>query len=561
MSSTLAPKQIAGILRPGAALMQRLSMPVKLYTLAAILLVPMAAVSWYLFQTLSGNVALARSELAGAVLVHRATDVVVHVQTHRGQTNLILSGNAGPSAAREETRRKLAAAIEALDAQVRAEPGLLLESRWRDLKPGLEQLLQLGAGADRAAAFADHSARIDALRQLVLYAGETSGLLLDPEAKTFFIMTVLVDRLIPWVEQMGLARGAGAGLLARTDTTPQQVLPVAARASIIEVQSVRLNETMQALERAGEKTPAAWLETQAAVKAFTGQIQSTLGSGVPSGDSAAFFAAGTRAIDAAMQYRQGLSVRLETLLEERAQANLRLMIVLGLLAALAVATTIYLISTFFTATINSLDNMRGVMQQGSAGNLSERVLIQGSDELADIAREFEKMLMMLSALVADVRSAAALVTHVGDSLVEDAHDLSDRTQAQAASLEQAAANVGNISEDVTKNSDAANEVSLMSKSLHKEAEQAGTLMQATVQSLGPLQQTTTRMSEIIGTIDGIAFQTNILALNAAVEAARAGEQGRGFAVVASEVRSLAGRTQQAAAEVRQLIAESSTRVS
>ncbi len=561
MTTTGTSKQLNALLRPGVALMQRLSMPVKLYALAAILLVPLAVMSWYLFHTLNANLTLARSELAGAELVKRATDVVVQVQTHRGQTNVILSGNAGASAAREDTRRKLAGAIAALDAQVRAEPGLQLDRPWKDLKPGLEGLLQVGAGADRAAVFASHSAQVDALRELVLYAGETSGLLLDPEANTYFIMTVLVEQLIPWIEQMGLARGAGAGLLARSDTTTQQVLPVAERASTIEAQALRLNQTMQAMERAGERLPPDWPQTQAAVKDFTAQVRGALGSGVPKGDPASFFAAGTRAIEAAIQYRHTMSTRLELLLQERAAANRQLIVILALLAALAVAVTLYLITSFYLATVNSLENMREVMQKGSAGNLSERVLVAGSDEVSDIAREFEKMLMMLSSLVADVRSAAALVTHVGDMLVADGHDLSDRTQSQAASLEQATANVGNISDDVTKNSEAAGKVSLMSNSLHKEAEQAGTLMQSTVKSLGPLQQTTARMSEIIGTIDSIAFQTNILALNAAVEAARAGEQGRGFAVVASEVRSLAGRTQQAAAEVRQLIAESSIRVS
>jgi len=560
MTTPSSPRQIPGLLRPGVSLMQRLTMPVKLYSLAAILLVPLAIMSWYVFQTLYANVALARSELAGAELVKRATDVVVLVQTHRGQTNIMLSGNAGPSAAREETRRKLLPAVEALEAQVRAEPGLNLEGRWKDLRPRLDRLLQAGTGADRAAVFAEHTAAVDALRQMVLYAGETSGLLLDPEANTYFIMTVLVDRLIPWIEQMGLARGAGAGLLARTDSTPQQVLPVAARASTIAVQAVRLAEIMQALERAGEKTPASWTEAETAARAFTAQIQSAMGSGVPNGDSAAFFAAGTRAIEAVLQYREAMAGRLESLLAQRAQANRHLMVLLALLASVAVALTLYLITSFFKATVDSLDNMRHVMQTGSAGNLAERVSIRGTDELAGIAREFEKMLMMLSALVADVRSAAALVTHVGDMLVTDAHDLSDRTQSQAASLEQAAANVGAISDDVTKNSDAANDVSRMTKNLHSEADQAGTLMQDTVKSLGPLQQTTARMSEIIGTIDGIAFQTNILALNAAVEAARAGEQGRGFAVVAAEVRSLAQRSQQAAAEVRKLIAESSGRV-
>jgi hypothetical protein len=153
-----------------------------------------------------------------------------------------------------------------------------------------------------------------------------------------------------------------------------------------------------------------------------------------------------------------------------------------------------------------------------------------------------------------------MVTHVGGQLVEDGHSLSQRTQSQAASLEEAASNVGEVSDTVARNSEAAQEVSMMTKSLHQEAENATELMARTVVGMGELQTTSNRMTEIIGTIDGIAFQTNLLALNAAVEAARAGEQGKGFAVVAAEVRSLARRSQTAAGEVRTMIADSAARV-
>jgi hypothetical protein len=127
-------------------------------------------------------------------------------------------------------------------------------------------------------------------------------------------------------------------------------------------------------------------------------------------------------------------------------------------------------------------------------------------------------------------------------------------------LQQTSLHVKHVSETVARNAEASHEVSMMTTSLHKEADSAGQKMHEAMQSMGPLEVTSRRMSEIIGVIDGIAFQTNLLALNAAVEAARAGEQGRGFAVVAAEVRNLAKRSQGAAAEIRGLIAESSARV-
>jgi hypothetical protein len=138
--------------------------------------------------------------------------------------------------------------------------------------------------------------------------------------------------------------------------------------------------------------------------------------------------------------------------------------------------------------------------------------------------------------------------------------LSERAAAQGQHLQETSLHVKHVSETVARNASAAQEVSMMTTSLHQEADNAGKMMHEAMQSMGPLEVTSKRMSEIIGVIDGIAFQTNLLALNAAVEAARAGEQGRGFAVVAAEVRNLAKRSQGAAAEIRGLIAESSTRV-
>jgi methyl-accepting chemotaxis protein len=179
---------------------------------------------------------------------------------------------------------------------------------------------------------------------------------------------------------------------------------------------------------------------------------------------------------------------------------------------------------------------------------------------AKFETHLEEMMTKMSIIVANIRTAAVLLGDTGKKLVEDTRSLSERAQAQGENLAQTALNVKKVSETVARNAAASQEISMMTAGLHKEADNADQLMQQAVQSMGPLQATSGRMFDIIGTIDGIAFQTNLLALNAAVEAARAGEQGRGFAVVAAEVRNLAKRSQIAAAEVRGLIAESSSRV-
>ena len=563
MSSNSKTKSFNAFLRPGIRLMQRVNMPLKLAMVGLAALLPLGLVGVVLFNQMQGDYQLAANESAGADVVVSLTDVVVQAQTHRGQTNQVLSGNAAAASAREQTREKLKSAITSLDARIQAQPEFQLLPRWGQLKPALQNLMQDEAGQDRAMVFAAHTAQIEGLRQLASYAGETSGLLLDPQAGTFFLMDVVVERFIPWIEMTGVLRGAGAGLLSRTDATDAERAALVALARQLDGQTAYIREKLDALKRAGEPAPKGWDDALSASAAFSDRVRTAFASGgntAAKGDAAGYFAQGSQAIEAAMVFHKASAGRLIELLNQRRDETLQRMTILVGAASLGFILLVYGLVCFSVATVKSISNLQRVMVQGTAGDLSEKIVVYGTDELAHISLEFERMLTRISELVADVRSSAAMVTHVGGQLVEDGSSLSERTQAQAASLEQSTANISEVSDTVAKNSESATEVSLMSKALSYEAEQASGLMNTTVKGVATLQATSSRMSDIIGTIDSIAFQTNILALNAAVEAARAGEQGRGFAVVASEVRSLAGRSQKAAAEVRKLIDESTRRV-
>jgi methyl-accepting chemotaxis protein len=268
-------------------------------------------------------------------------------------------------------------------------------------------------------------------------------------------------------------------------------------------------------------------------------------------------------VDAGTKLR-GVESELQAQLFQRIDQHLRALNtkahVLAVLCAFCVLMVAYVVTCIFMGTsIMSRQIMRGVKNAGQ-GDLSMRLRYEAQDNWGDIGSAIEYMLERLSAAVGAVRSSAVRLGETGRGLVDDTAALSERARNQGESLQQTTTHVRRVSETVSRNADASQEVSLMTASVHKEAENAEQLMRQAVHGLGPLKNTSERMSEIIGTIDTIAFQTNLLALNAAVEAARAGEQGRGFAVVAAEVRALAGRSQKAAAEVRGLIRESAERV-
>jgi len=194
------------------------------------------------------------------------------------------------------------------------------------------------------------------------------------------------------------------------------------------------------------------------------------------------------------------------------------------------------------------------------GDLSRRIELRGRDQFTAIAGALDDMNATMSGLVADIRSESTFVSQASEALAAGTGDLSQRTERQAASLEQTSAGVQELSHSVKRNAADARAVDLLASRVHQMAESGGSRMREAVESMHAIRTSSARVHDILGVIDGLAFQTNILALNAAVEAARAGENGRGFAVVAAEVRSLALRSGSAAQEIKALIAASSAEV-
>ncbi|MET3434840.1 methyl-accepting chemotaxis protein [Herbaspirillum seropedicae] len=194
------------------------------------------------------------------------------------------------------------------------------------------------------------------------------------------------------------------------------------------------------------------------------------------------------------------------------------------------------------------------------GALDQDIVVHGRDEIAQLLSAMQRMQHALVGIVAGVRREAEHVATASVEIASGNADLSTRTEAQAAALEETAATMNELNATVQKNADDAREASSTAQQASAVALQGGQVVQQVVQTMRGIEDSSQRISEIVGTIDGIAFQTNILALNAAVEAARAGEQGRGFAVVATEVRSLAQRSSLAARETKTLIHESVARI-
>src|SRR5450830_1523700 len=201
-----------------------------------------------------------------------------------------------------------------------------------------------------------------------------------------------------------------------------------------------------------------------------------------------------------------------------------------------------------------------VAEAVAQGDLTSKFDIQGRDEPADLLRALQHMNDRLVDIVGQVRLSSDSIATGSAEIDTGNADLSQRTEQQASNLEETAASMEELNSTVKTNADTAQQANRLATEATQAAEQGGAVVGRVVATMQDISASSKKISDIIGVIDGIAFQTNILALNAAVEAARAGEQGRGFAVVASEVRSLAGRSAEAAKEIKSLIGASVEKV-
>jgi methyl-accepting chemotaxis protein len=405
---------------------------------------------------------------------------------------------------------------------------------------------------------------------LVLAMAITAILVQQLSASNDRLAYIYTNRVIPIQQIKTVSDGYGIKLVEITNKVyNQQILPESGKETLETVRKqveVAWNDYLQTELVAEEEVMAKRVTTllsaiapriEELLRLFVNQDHTSLGSFIeyrlfPS----------VSPLAASLQELATLQEKVAQIEYEAAQAAVKQVIALAGVAVLILLVLALLGAAIIIRTITqSLDRAVHIAETVAQGDLTSQVEVRTQDELGRLMQALQSMNGNLIGIVNRIRESSESIATGSNEISTGNNDLSQRTEEQASNLQQTAASMEQLASTVRHNTDNAQEATELARNAAQTATEGGQAMERVTQTMVSISNSSHKIADIIGVIDGIAFQTNILALNAAVEAARAGEQGRGFAVVAGEVRSLAGRSAEAAKEIKALIQQSVNQVS
>ncbi len=528
----------------------------------------LAIIPAFLYMSEAGKVLDAyEGEHEGLPIVVDGLKVVQTTQQHRGLSALVLGGVTAVAEKRRAKQAEADAAYGRLEKAVAALGDKAISDAFGAAKQEWETLRTNVAEGKITVpqSYAGHTGLVPKLLKVNELIGDAYGLSLDPDKDTYQLIQSMFYQL-PWLtEETGKTRAKGAGLLAKKEASAEDRMQLAAIMSRV---TDRLDQTLTAFSKAAAANPAidAKLGAQLRDAGDTARKIVELGSEqIVKADPLTYsgeewVAKTTAAIDMQFAVNEAAAKILDAMLKEKIAGftEQRWIMVVSMLVLFALAAWICVLIA--RSVTGPLKNAIAVADEVAQGKLDNDFDVGPPNEVGQLLRSLKSMSESLRGIVSDVRASVDQINAASRDIATGNADVSSRLESQASNLEETASSMEELTSTVKQNADNARQANQLVHTASSVASKGGEVVSQVVQTMGEINDSSRKIVDIIGVIDGIAFQTNILALNAAVEAARAGEQGRGFAVVASEVRNLAQRSASAAKEIKDLINHSVNRV-
>lgn len=547
------------IFSPAIYAMQRLQLVPKFLIVAALFSIPALLLASLLVNELNKSISITQLERIGVQQMRESQDLLQLVQQHRAIYHFASAGNLPSKDAAQKKQQEISRKLDGLTKILERQPELGITSTVETIKQrwfALTQRLVINKAKEN---YAEHTALINQIYQLNAQIADRSNLTLDPKVDTYYLISMFAKTLPDIAEGISDISGRGAAYIDTALLEANEDLLISADVMLAKRDLGRIPAQLEAMYRANPGFKNKLLSEQGVITKnleFLERAKNEVLNTVNQTSGTEFLNTGNAGADALFSYARSASDLLDTTLAERLNIDLfrRNLMILMICSILIFAA--YLLAGFYLSFSAELKKLDDAVCRITAGDLSLSVTSHGSDEIALLLNSFDKMRAGLARLVVDICSGAESIAHASRDIAHGNTDLSSRTEQQASLLEETSASMEELISTVKQNADSAlnaNDNALLATSI---ARNGGTAVAAVIATMGAIQHSSKKINDIIGVIDGIAFQTNILALNAAVEAARAGEQGRGFAVVATEVRNLAQRSASAAKEIKTLITAS-----